>query len=55
MTHDPYDLFLGLWERLGWRYRHEKARFFSSPHEVRQRRAAAERRVALAAAGVELE
>lgn len=31
MTHDPWDLFLGLWERIGWRYRYENARFFSSP------------------------
>lgn len=28
---DTYDLFLGFWERLGWRYRYERARFFSSP------------------------
>jgi hypothetical protein len=31
MTHDPWDLFLGFWERLGWRVRHERARYFSSP------------------------
>lgn len=29
--------FLGFWERLGWRYRHEHAPFFSSPPIVNGR------------------
>jgi len=29
--HAPYEVFLGFWERLGWRVSYERGRSFSSP------------------------
>jgi len=31
IAYPAWDLFLGFWERLGWRVRHERDRYFSSP------------------------